>query len=171
MKILLLRHGPATDPADMPRDADDAARPLTERGRLRTARALRAMASLGVRPDVILCSPLVRARQTADLARRVLAPSLDGVTITSALSPAGDADALLAELLRLPEDADVACVAHAPGLDLLLARLVGSPRAFTDLGKAGAARLVLDPGVAPTEGRARVRWIATPRMLRRAARA
>jgi phosphohistidine phosphatase SixA len=62
MKLYLLRHATAEDAA-----ASDAARELTRDGREEARIAGQALVALGVKPDHILTSPLVRARQTADL--------------------------------------------------------------------------------------------------------
>jgi phosphohistidine phosphatase len=64
--IWLLRHGDAED------GADDDARPLTEDGRRQAIDAGRALAALGVKLDVCLTSPKLRALDTARLACEAL---------------------------------------------------------------------------------------------------
>jgi phosphohistidine phosphatase len=61
--IWLLRHGDAEADA-----ADDASRPLTEKGVEQAEAAGRALATLGVRIDAVLTSPKVRAADTARIA-------------------------------------------------------------------------------------------------------
>ena len=46
---------------------DDTKRPLTDQGIARLRRAGRALVRLGLTPDVVLTSPLVRTRQTAEI--------------------------------------------------------------------------------------------------------
>jgi phosphohistidine phosphatase len=58
--IWLLRHGAAEDSAD-----DDASRRLTDKGERQARAAGAALAALGVRIDLCLTSPKVRARDTA----------------------------------------------------------------------------------------------------------
>jgi phosphohistidine phosphatase len=60
--IWLLRHGEASG------GSPDAERPLTELGRDQARTAGVALAAIGVELDACLASPLVRARQTAELA-------------------------------------------------------------------------------------------------------
>ena len=56
-----MRHGEAEDYAD----GGDGMRRLTERGHAAAARAGRLLRQLALTPSAVVCSPLVRARQTA----------------------------------------------------------------------------------------------------------
>jgi phosphohistidine phosphatase len=64
--IWFLRHGDAED------GDDDFARELTEKGERQSRDAGRALAELGVELDACITSPLVRAKQTAELACQAL---------------------------------------------------------------------------------------------------
>jgi phosphohistidine phosphatase len=66
--IWLLRHGDAEDGGGRP----DADRELTEKGEQQSVNAGRALKKLGVKIDVCLTSPKVRARRTAELACQAL---------------------------------------------------------------------------------------------------
>ena len=66
--IWLLRHGDAEDGSGKP----DAERELTEKGERQSRNAGKALKALGVELDVCLASPMVRARQTAELACEAL---------------------------------------------------------------------------------------------------
>ena len=66
IRIYLVRHGIAVDPAEMG-SLDDEARPLTGKGRKRFRRLARAFRDLGEPLDFIFTSPLVRAVQTAEI--------------------------------------------------------------------------------------------------------
>lgn len=161
MNLVLLRHGIAID-----RDAEacpaDPERWLTDRGLDRTAAAVAGLGRVGLRPDVVLSSPWRRATETAELARRALAPELTTLT-SEAFVPAGSPSAAAGVLAGLGSVEEVLCAGHAPQLDRLLAWLVGAPRPFTALKKAGAAWLdvwSLRPG-----GAALV-WLLAPRQLR-----
>ncbi|HJW76490.1 MAG TPA: histidine phosphatase family protein, partial [Thermoleophilia bacterium] len=63
VRLLFVRHGVAEPRETWP--GDDGARPLTAAGRRAMVRAVAAFARLGLRPDMIVTSPLVRARETA----------------------------------------------------------------------------------------------------------
>ena len=61
--IWLLRHGAAEDA-----DGDDAARPLTEKGRRQAVAAGKALVELGIEIDLCFASPKLRAIETARIA-------------------------------------------------------------------------------------------------------
>src|SRR5262252_2962584 len=83
MELYLLRHGVAEDRAATGRDAD---RRLTEEGREKLRRVLERAHVVGVRPSLILSSPLRRALETAEIAGREL--GYEGKIIrTPALAP------------------------------------------------------------------------------------
>ena len=138
MRIYLLRHGIAID-REHPECPADPDRFLTEKGQRRTRAACRGLAALGVEPDVVLSSPSLRARQTAELAVAALALPAPRLAITDALLD-DDPEPLMDELReRAPEVA--LCVGHAPSLDLFAAYLVGAAAPVTRLKKAGCACL------------------------------
>src|SRR5436309_4247704 len=70
-ELYLVRHGVAEQRGEA--WPDDSKRPLTEQGISRLRKSARGLARIGVGFDVILTSPLVRARQTAE----VVAGALD----------------------------------------------------------------------------------------------
>jgi phosphohistidine phosphatase len=75
-RLVLLRHAKS----DWPQGVDDLERPLSERGRVDAAAAGRELAALGV-PDLLLCSPARRTRQTARLALEGLGKALGSASI------------------------------------------------------------------------------------------
>ena len=66
MNLYILRHGVATDPAahEFAKDAD---RPLTPEGKRKLRQVAEAMEALELSFDLILSSPYLRARQTAEV--------------------------------------------------------------------------------------------------------
>ncbi|HXM54320.1 MAG TPA: histidine phosphatase family protein [Candidatus Dormibacteraeota bacterium] len=113
--LILLRHAKSSwADAGQP----DRERPLAPRGR-RAARRLAAyLERQGVRPDVVLCSPAVRTRQTLDLVRSGLGERVE-VLLEDELYGAS-AGQLLARLRCLPETVTTAMVVgHNPGIQEL----------------------------------------------------
>lgn len=142
--LLLLRHGIAEEREV---EQEDGKRALTARGRSRTRAVLERLVALGLQADRLLSSPLVRARQTAEIA--VTAGWAPGLEIAAALAPGG------AALQALPlwlEDAAaagagrLALVGHEPDLSGLAARLIGAPPEALALRKAGLIQLELPAG-------------------------
>jgi phosphohistidine phosphatase len=154
-ELLLLRHGIAEERRP---DQPDQARSLTPEGRQRTASVLSQLHRLGVGADRLLSSPLVRARQTAELAVAAgLAPAL---SLTDALAPGADPLPLLADRAA---SGRLLLVGHEPDLGDLAARLIGAPPGSIALKKAGLA--VLDLPTPFTPGQARLRLLLAPRQL------
>jgi len=179
-RLLLLRHGIAEDRSE---DRPDGLRALTPAGRRRTTAVLERAVALGLAADRLVSSPLVRARQTAEIALSAgLAPCLE---LATALEPGADPLPLLARWLASTPTAmappglhppgaapapranpsttaaelplRLALVGHEPDLGDLAARLLGAPPGSIALRKAGLAVLVL-----PRSAQARLADQAAP---------
>jgi phosphohistidine phosphatase len=102
----------------------DPDRPLAPRGRKAAAHLAEHVRGHGVRPDVVLCSPARRARETLQL----VFPD-DAAKGATRIEPAiygGGAEELLAPLRALGEDTRTAMiVGHNPGVQDLALRLAG----------------------------------------------
>lgn len=170
LELLLLRHGLAAERAE---GMEDAQRPLTPEGRERTARLLEALCGLDLHSDLVISSPLVRARQSAELAVAVgLAPDLE---LAAGLAPLADPLPLLERwlgpLAPRPGWRRLALVGHEPDLSTLAALLIGVPMAQApqalQLKKAGVALLQLpaSPPPAGLAGSARLALLLPPRLL------
>jgi phosphohistidine phosphatase len=163
MELLIVRHAIAFE-RDRQRWRDDGARPLSPVGIRLSRNAAAGLKQFSKAPDRLLTSPLVRARQTA----RILTDVAGWPRAEEApeLLPGGAPLAVLALLGRDPSKR-VAIVGHEPGLGTLLtACLVGEDGALTiDMKKNAVACLSFDGS--PSPGRAVLKWLATPRMLRR----
>jgi phosphohistidine phosphatase len=139
--LLLLRHGIA-EPREEGRS--DAARALTAAGRRRCAAVLTRLRQRGLAADLMLSSPLVRARQTAELAVQTnLAPSL---VLAEDLMPGGDPLSQLATWLavvpaRSGQRPRLLLVGHEPDLGDLASALIGAPAGAITLRKSGLALL------------------------------
>src|SRR2546422_9320334 len=72
MELYFLRHGKAVEPGSSGGGGDDFSRPLTERGIDEMEAEAQAFELLGLKPDVILTSPLLRAKQTAEIVAKRL---------------------------------------------------------------------------------------------------
>lgn len=134
-ELLLLRHGIAEERCP---GRPDAQRPLTPAGRQRTAAVLERLLQLDLRCQQLLSSPLLRARQTAELAIAAgLAPE---VQLAEGLAPDGDPWPLLC---WPPGVQRLALVGHEPHLGDLAAALIGAPPSALVLKKAGIALLAI----------------------------
>jgi phosphohistidine phosphatase len=162
MELLIVRHAIALE-RDRQRWRDDGARPLSPAGIRQSRKAAAGLKEYSKRPDRLLTSPLVRARQTAQILTDVARwPQAEE---TPELSPGGAALAVLT-LLGQERSKVVAVVGHEPDLGVLLtACLLGEGGALAIEMKKNAVACVSFEG-SPRAGRAVLKWLATPRMLR-----
>jgi phosphohistidine phosphatase len=120
MKIYLIRHATAEDPAGK----EDAARRLIERGREEARIAGRALRALEARVGTVLSSPLARARETAELLAAELSPAAP-VETREGLACGAAPEAFREALAGAPPGGEVAVVAHQPDLGRFVADLLG----------------------------------------------
>jgi phosphohistidine phosphatase len=159
-EIYLIRHGIAEKRGEA--WPDDTKRPLTEEGMARLRKGARGLGRLGVGFDVMLTSPLVRARQTAEVIASAFEPRPPVVAIDS-LAPDGTYQSVLADLEKHAKRTRIALVGHEPSIGDLAARLTGSRHALSF--KKGAVCRI-DVETIPPAGPATLRWFVTPRILR-----
>jgi len=159
MQLLFLRHGVA-EPWETWGD-DDGERPLSVPGRKAMERAAATFVELGLAPDVIITSPLTRARQTAEIAARGLGMS-DRVVSDPRLEPGFDA-AALSDILGEHGESDVLMlVGHEPDLSLTVGSLIGGGRVVCK--KGGLVRVDVDLASA---GDGELIWLLPPKDLTR----
>jgi phosphohistidine phosphatase len=132
-----LRHGIAVEPDEWKgRDFD---RPLTREGIERMQREARAIADLTLELDAIVTSPLLRARQTAEIVASQLKLRDE---IVEDVRLAGGFDARrLSEILDDHDKADaIMLVGHEPTMSAAIGRSIGD--ASIELKKAALAGVV-----------------------------
>jgi phosphohistidine phosphatase len=151
--LLLLRHGAAAAKAA----AGDRERALTSEGR----RAVQALAgrlrSRGIQPDLVLCSPARRTRETLELLEAAWATRPEA-TIEEPLYLADAASLLLRLRAAEPEAGGVLLVGHNPGLEELARTLAGPGNQSLRAGLPTAGLVVFDisapwSGLAPASAR------------------
>ncbi len=165
MQLLLIRHAIAEDARRFAYDGgNDADRPLTEAGRKRMRKGANRLRSQVQTIDVLACSSLLRARETAEIVSR----AFGDIPIVKREDLAPDSDkmnSVLDWLKSCTPTGTVALVGHAPHLLLLAGMLlIGSPRPLLILKKGGIALIEFDKTVEPGAGM--VRWVLTPAQLR-----
>lgn len=162
IELYLIRHGLA---AERGRDwPDDAKRPLTPSGIAKLRKEAQALESIQVAFDQIISSPLVRARQTADVFGEM--KNKPPVAMSEALAPAGSPAAVTQELAKHLRKGRIAVVGHEPNLGELAAYLIGAHAAL-EFKKGGICRIDFD--VPPAKAAGMLRWFVTPKILRKLA--
>ena len=158
MKLYLLRHASAADVAP-----SDTERELTRGGQEEAQIAGAALAELGVRLSHILSSPLLRARQTAEITATALKFSGD-VEFLEELANNTTTSALLKALKPLASAGEIMLVGHMPALSEHLAALTGAETAQAfPLGKASVACIEMEQLRA---GTGQLRWLMRQKQLR-----
>ena len=122
VELLVLRHAKSSWKNAALADDD---RPLNKRGRLAAPRMGRLLVDEGLAPDLLLCSPAARARETWERLREATAWSLEERFVPD-LYP-GRPEDILACLRELPERTRrVLLVGHNPCLEELVETLTGT---------------------------------------------
>jgi phosphohistidine phosphatase len=164
MELYLLRHGLAVETGTAGFE-EDATRPLTGKGRRQLRKIAGAIKKLDPDFDLILSSPLVRAKQTAEIVAGKLKLK-KRLKLSNALVPGGEAAVLLRQLAReKPAPKKVMLVGHEPDLTRLVSLLTcGSAALQMDFKKAGLCKLESDKLHA---GKcATLAWLLTPKQLK-----
>jgi phosphohistidine phosphatase len=145
---------------------DDTKRPLTERGISRFKEVVKGLRRLDITVDEVFTSPLVRARQTAE----ILATGLEGkapVKVLDALAPGHTPASVMTQLARVAKRRRVALVGHEPDLGELAAHLIGAGRALP-FKKGGICRI--DLGSLTSKSAASLVWFLPPNVARQVKR-
>ncbi len=157
LRLYFLRHGKACSRADW--REDDDLRPLTDAGETVVRAEGRAMKAMGLAPEVIVTSPLARARRTAEIVAEELGVSAR-VVEDRRLAPGFDAGRLAEIVEGQAAAASLMVVGHEPDLSATVAELTGGGR--LDFKKGGLARVDvrgprLDDGI--------LAWLLTPAQI------
>lgn len=159
MEIILVRHGIAADIGGAIRTDRD--RPLTSEGRDETELVAKGLKRSGVKIEQLVSSPLLRARQTAEIFAEVY--KLPNAEICDALAPGIDTQAIFSFLKAFKKVDAIALFGHEPDMGDLVQVLLGAEFAVP-FKKAGACRIdVFD--LPPTNGGV-LKWFLPPKMAR-----
>ncbi|HEY0721964.1 MAG TPA: phosphohistidine phosphatase SixA [Gammaproteobacteria bacterium] len=162
MEVILMRHGRAAERAAFV--GRDEERPLTAEGIKRLRQALPGLVDVVPRLDRVVTSPLLRARQTAEVVAESYSVPL---TELAALAPGGGPPATT-HWLAAQHDKVLLLVGHEPDLGRLASwYLTGSDESFVPL-KKGAICAIRFMGK-PAAARGELRLLLTSRQLRRIA--
>ncbi len=162
MKLYLLRHGIAVDHIGG-EIKNDWQRPLTKEGNEETKAVALGLKRIGVKADLIVSSPLVRAKQTAEIVMQVLAKESE-VQITEALAPGGLSSDLYIFLKQSVQKENIFLVGHEPDISRLAGNLLWSgPELYMPFKKAGICRIdIVD--IPPTRPGV-LKWFMSPKIL------
>ena len=158
MNLYLMRHANAGVPRENP--ILDAKRALIKEGKQQCMLMAGILAASGAQIDVIISSPLKRAKQTAQFVATEI--GCEAPLIASpALAPDGDFAAFQQLIHQFANNEGVLVVGHNPNLSQFLGKLVtGNGPGSIRMRKAGIARVDME------RRPAQLQWILDPRLAR-----
>lgn len=161
MNIYVVRHGIAVEGLvrGISRDSE---RPLTDEGETETKMVARALKKMGVKPDLIVASPLVRTQQTA----QIMHAELGGEFATSdTLAPGVSIPSVYKYLKKFEKAHDIFLVGHEPDVGEIVKDIVSGGFEFTlPFTKAGVC--CIETSDLPATMPGTVKWLVTPKILR-----
>ena len=155
-----MRHGktPKLEEAGV---ASDAERPLGELGHKQAKAAGKALTRLDLVPDLVLTSPILRARETAEAVVKGLRGEVK-LQAFEPLSTAGGAEALHEALQKFGSVKRLMLVGHQPTLgELASLLLTGGPSLAMEIKPGGALCIEMDT----IHGAGALLWLLTPHQI------
>lgn len=159
MEIYIVRHAIAEDTAKS--GEGDSARELTSEGKQKMKEAAAGFAKLDRKVDRIFASPLIRARQTAEILAGALKKTVEEMT---ELSPAHTPKEVCARLEELGKSKNVMLVGHEPNCSELASYLLVGPSELDIVFKKGSICFI--EADKPAQGEGTLVWHLSPQVLR-----
>jgi phosphohistidine phosphatase len=161
VELLVLRHGEAGRSSPLP---GDSKRSLTAEGKQEIEDLSNGLKSLDVKFDYILTSPLLRAKNTAEIVAKSL--KFKGkIEELDALKPEGNKLEFYSILSKLKQDSMVLVVGHEPYLSEMISEAISQSDCRINLKKAGLARIRVLSTTLKIKGE--LRWLLTPKHLKK----
>lgn len=159
--LYLVRHAWAGQHGD-PRWPDDDLRPLTKDGKRRFAKLVKLLVRTGFAPGLIATSPLIRARETADIMVRHLTEEPELIELEE-LAPGSQLERLIAWTNQHARSRDVAWVGHAPDIGHWAGGLLGAAPGALRFSKGAVSAIDFEDRL--ERGAGELRWHVTARVL------
>jgi phosphohistidine phosphatase len=156
--LYFVRHGVAEEPQTW--RGSDFDRPLTEKGRKQMTHVAKSLTDAEIEVDLIVTSPLVRARETATILAKRL--GVEQVLDDGRIADGFDVNALQEILHDHDGIGHLMLVGHEPTMSAVVGRAIGG--AHVEF-KKGAIACLDFPWPAATQGT--LLWLAPPKLLSR----
>lgn len=166
MKLVIFRHGLAMERDEaLQKKIQDGQRPLVEKGRERTKKVARFLKAQEEEFEVLLYSPLLRAKQTAEIIQEILGikKAIEVMELVPDAPPESFAKWLQSSI---PQVTKVIVVGHEPQLSVFATWcLSGDRESFFDLKKSGVIGLEIESFSEISSGTAELKWLLHPKMV------
>jgi phosphohistidine phosphatase len=150
MELYLVRHADAVSLGENNLQVDED-RPLSDSGQQQVKALATGLQRKGVALQLILTSPLLRAKQTADGIVQSWSGTPPEIQVCDELAP-GKKPRKLARMLRELQREPVALIGHEPDLSTWAAWVIGSKKTQLALAKAGVAHITCQNGLSKGSG-------------------
>ena len=140
---------------------NDSLRPLTAKGERRFGRLVKRLVEDGLAPTLVVTSPLVRCRQTAEVLVARVGWSRNCWSATSWLPAVRGSD--LIAWTNAEGAAEVAWVGHAPDVDRITAEMIGSADTNLSFAKGAIAAIRFADKIVVGEGE--LCWFVKPKLI------
>jgi phosphohistidine phosphatase len=162
MNLYIVRHAIAVDEGTSDYESDSE-RPLNDKGRKKMRQIAKGLRNLGIEFDLILSSPYVRARETAEILADVFKMK-NKIVFSDIHIPMGNPELLITVVNDKYSVDSMAVVGHEPHLSTLVGLLVAeNAKIDVTLKKGGVCYLSADE--LHHEHRATLEWLLTPGIL------
>jgi phosphohistidine phosphatase len=158
VQLYLIRHADALALGERG-ITDDALRPLSDKGMTEAQDIGKTLQKKGIALDHLVTSPLLRARQTADMLLKNWIGKVPEVHVCDELAP-NSKPRKLARFLRKLAGEHFGLVGHIPHVTQLAGWLLGAKKAQIVFAKAGIAQI--NCGNGPRKGVGELQWLVTP---------
>jgi len=163
MDLLVLRHGEAGKRSPLP---NDSKRTLTAEGRQEIVNLSNGLKSLEIKLDYVLSSPLLRAKDTAEIVAKSFKYK-GKIQELNSLKPEGSRLEFYSDLSKLKQNSVVLVVGHEPYLSQMIGEAISQSECRINLKKAGLARIRVLATLPKLRGE--LRWLLTPKLLKKLA--
>jgi phosphohistidine phosphatase len=163
MNLYIVRHAIAVEEGAAGYESDSE-RPLTDKGRKKMRQVAKGLRSLGVDFDLILSSPYVRARETAEILADVFKMKKN-ITFTESLIPLATPELLIGEINQTYSVDSIAVVGHEPHLSTLIGILIAENAKIDVTLKKGGVCYITADDLHHNDHRATLEWLLTPGIL------
>lgn len=160
LELCIIRHGLAG--ATQEDENMDQERPLKKKGKKKMKDIAKGLKDLKVSFDVVLTSPLLRAKESAEIVNEYCGMDKK-VMITDLLKPNSSYQKLSKFLNELKESKTVAIVGHEPFLTGFASYCLSSKSPFLNLKKGGVLMLEIDKEIKP--GKCMLSWLMEPKHM------
>lgn len=140
MELLLLRHGRAEDHGS---DGSDFSRALVGKGIEQARYVAHILGASNSLPDLVLTSPLVRAKQTADAFTEEA--QMPGAVVQSWLACGMTPELAMQELTAYPDFKRIMIVGHEPDFSRLIQYSLGAFGETIEIRKGSVTCLEINP--------------------------